>query len=242
MSGNSVSANFQILFLLSIAALHIYIKHFCLFCYSVEVMGLGVLSAHTVPSILLSEYCDIDLSQNNTGGWRWRSGCRASPKATCAGDLWQFEGGSAARHQWHPTPHSSPVCVCSHYFVIGPLNVEWSYLTLATVSSLKSTRHIFLCLTCFFFILSGAIPAWSWCCGGHQMIPSVGGERARYRNSANNRQYLGNPRLLVHLPSLTAPPVHLQTHTLLCTPFLWPTALERRTWKCKSAWWPEKPK
>lgn len=43
------------------------------------------------------------------------------------------------------------------------------------------------------FFSSGAIPAWSWCCGGHQTIPSVGSERAHYINSVNNRQYLSNP-------------------------------------------------
>lgn len=45
-----------------------------LFCHSVVVMGLGVVlhdkvtSTHTVPSIPLNEYCDIDVSQNNAGG------------------------------------------------------------------------------------------------------------------------------------------------------------------------------
>lgn len=198
--------------------------------------GEGALTTtHIVPSIPLSIYCEVDVPQNNAGGWRWgwRSWCRTSPKAASAGDLWQPEGGSTARHQWHPAPHSSPVCVCYSY--IGTFNEVISDMTCVALVPWKALDPFFVCL-----ILSGAIPAWSWCCGGHQTIPSAGSEKSQYRNSANNRQYQGNPRLRVHLPPLTVPPVPLQTHTLLCTASLWPTALERRTWKCNCAWWLEK--
>lgn len=91
--------------------------------------------------------------------------------------------------------------------------------------------------------LSGVIPAWSWCCGDPRTIPSLGSEGARYRNRVNNKRYLGSLWLRVHLPPLTVPPVHLQKHIPLCTAFLWPTALERRTWKCDGAGeWKSHPK
>lgn len=90
-------------------------------------------------------------------------------------------------------------------------------------------------LTLFSSTLSGAIPAWSWCCGGPQRTTSVADWRAHYRNSANNRLYLVSPRLRVHLPPLpvpSAPPALLQTRTLHFTATLRPTAPERRTWRC----------
>lgn len=49
-------------------------------------------------------------------------------------------------------------------------------------------------LKCMCVVFSGAIPAWSWCCGAHQMSCSPESKRTPCRNYVSNRQRcLTNP-------------------------------------------------
>lgn len=123
-----------------------------------------------------------------------------------------------------------PHTVAQSVYVI--LFLEWTDKQHDVCSSgesfLLKNQYTFVCC-------SGAVHAWSWCYGGHQMIHSAESKRALYRNYLNNRLFLSNPWLHVHLPPLRGHPAHPQTRTPPHTAFLWPTALGRRTWKCKVA-------
>lgn len=79
----------------------------------------------------------------------------------------------------------------------------------------RETAHV--SSFCLLSSSPGAIPAWNWCCGGHQKILSAASKGARFTNTLNSKRRLRSPWPCVHPLPLPPAQAHLQTHTPLCS-------------------------